>query len=102
MLSLVAFVFSADDSSRVLLSVPNTSGTDYINASFVDVSETCTVSLFRLVQSRQLCMKGHCNYNAIGSSCGVCELSITFISMYYSICCRAIRRRTHSLPVKVC
>ena len=31
--------FSADDSSRVLLLVPNTSGTDYINASFVDVSD---------------------------------------------------------------
>ena len=29
---------SADDSSRVVLSVPNTSGTDYINASFVNVS----------------------------------------------------------------
>ena len=34
--------FSADDSSRVVLSVPNTSRTDYINASFVDVSEACT------------------------------------------------------------
>ena len=29
------------DSSRVVLSVPNTSGTDYINASFVDVSDAC-------------------------------------------------------------
>ena len=29
---------ATDDSSRVLLSVPNASGTDYINASFIDVS----------------------------------------------------------------
>ena len=35
----MAGIFSADDSSRVVLSVPNTSGTDYINASFVDVSD---------------------------------------------------------------
>ena len=33
--------FSADDSSRVVLSVPNTSETDYINASFIDVSDAC-------------------------------------------------------------
>ena len=32
----------ADDSSRVVLSVPNTSGTDYINASFVNVSNADT------------------------------------------------------------
>ena len=40
---------AADDSSRVVLSVPNTSGTDYINASFVDVSEACTVCASGLV-----------------------------------------------------
>lgn len=32
-----------DDSSRVALSVPNSSGTDYINASFIDVSNAYTV-----------------------------------------------------------
>ena len=39
--------FSADDSSRVLLLVPNTSGTDYINASFVDVSDACKCGIVR-------------------------------------------------------
>ena len=37
--------FSADDSSRVVLSVPNASGTDYINASFVDVSDAYKCSI---------------------------------------------------------
>ena len=32
------FVIATDDSSRVVLSMPNSIGTDYINASFVDVS----------------------------------------------------------------
>ena len=32
-------IIAADDSSRVVLSVPNASGTDYINASFIDVSD---------------------------------------------------------------
>ena len=39
---LVYFVFAfcwvpADDTSRVVLSVPDTSGSDYINASYIDV-----------------------------------------------------------------
>ena len=39
MLKLITHLdVSVDDSSRVVLSVPNTSGTDYINASFVNVS----------------------------------------------------------------
>ena len=38
----IAFDMSVDDSSRVVLSVPNTSGTDYINASFVNVSNADT------------------------------------------------------------
>ena len=42
MLIYIAFDISADDSSRVVLSVPNTSGTDYINASFVNVSNADT------------------------------------------------------------
>ena len=41
-LHIMLYISAADDSSRVVLSVPNTSGTDYINASFVDVSEACT------------------------------------------------------------
>ena len=49
MLSLYVSANGTDDSSRVVLSVPNTNGTDYINASFVDVSEACTLSAFRLV-----------------------------------------------------
>ena len=43
--------FSADDSSRVVLSVPNTSGTDYINASFIDVSDAVTVYTYNYVKS---------------------------------------------------
>ena len=35
----IMYVIAADDSSRVALSVPNASGTDYINASFIDVSD---------------------------------------------------------------
>ena len=31
------FCISADDASRVILSVPDTDGSDYINASFIDV-----------------------------------------------------------------
>ena len=42
---------SADDSSRVVLSVPNTSGTDYINASFIDVSEAFTVYMYNYIKS---------------------------------------------------
>ena len=42
--------FSADDSSRVLLLVPNTSGTDYINASFVDVSAAYKCSICKGLQ----------------------------------------------------
>ena len=30
--------FSPDDHSRVILSVPDSTGNDYINASFIDVS----------------------------------------------------------------
>ena len=29
--------FSTDDASRVILSVPDSDGNDYINASFIDV-----------------------------------------------------------------
>ena len=50
--------FPADDSSRVVLSVPNTSGTDYINASFVNVSHADTVYLHLCVlhaEESQLC-----------------------------------------------
>ena len=31
------FVLSADDASRVILFVPDADGSDYINASFIDV-----------------------------------------------------------------
>ena len=31
------FCISADDASRVILSVPDADGSDYINASFIDV-----------------------------------------------------------------
>ena len=31
------FCFSTDDASRVILSVPDVDGSDYINASFIDV-----------------------------------------------------------------
>ena len=34
---LVLFVISADDASRVILSVSDLDGSDYINASFIDV-----------------------------------------------------------------
>ena len=51
-LSLDVPTLATDDSSRVVLSVPNTSGTDYINASFVDVSDACTVSAFGLVHKK--------------------------------------------------
>ena len=33
---------SPDDHSRVVLSVPDSTGNDYINASFIDVSGICT------------------------------------------------------------
>ena len=42
----IASGMSADDSSRVVLSVPNTSGTDYINASFVNVSNAYVHTLY--------------------------------------------------------
>ena len=71
MLSLYVSANAADDSSRVVLSVPNTSGTDYINASFVDVSEACTLSAqASIYMSRQQCVHRHCSYipaSAVGS-----------------------------------
>ena len=39
-----AFNFIPDDSSRVALTVPNSLGTDYINASYLDVS-TCSTQI---------------------------------------------------------
>ena len=58
--------------------------------------------------SRQQCMHRHCSYipaSAVGSKLSglLYHLSIVKdVHFYVSDCCRAIRRKTHSLLVKVC
>ena len=47
--------FSLDDHSRVVLSVPDSNGNDYINASFINVSGIC---ISRVSACRYVCMQG--------------------------------------------
>ena len=45
--------FSLDDHSRVVLSVPDSNGNDYINASFINVSGIC---ISRVSACRYVCI----------------------------------------------
>ena len=40
----------SDDHSRVVLSVPDEDGSDYINASFIDVSVLCMYTMSCILQ----------------------------------------------------
>ena len=78
---------SADDSSRVVLSVPNTNGTDYINASFVNVSN--------VMQAWH--QQVYSDYHNFAMRTWQTSTVTDHVLIYH----RATRRMTHTLLVKV-
>ena len=78
---ILYFMFDVVDHSRVILKVPDETGCDYINASYINVSgnQCICVALD--------CVRLHTKYHSI---------------FYCYSLCRATCKRVHTLPLKVC